>query len=105
MKLYLDTTDVCDVSKYINTGLIDGVTTNFTHLLMTGRRPHDIYNELKMMGVKDIHMEIVGETPFIVGEAMASHEFFNFSWCSNSFSQSTKSYRLGHLLLLCYGGV
>ena len=76
MKLYLDTTDVCDVSKYMNTGLIDGVTTNFTHLLMTGRKPHDIYNELKMMGVKDIHMEIVGETPFIVKEAMKLQDEF-----------------------------
>lgn len=74
MKLYLDTTDVCDVSKHMSTGMIDGVTTNFTHLLMTGRKPHDIYNELKLMGVKDIHMEIVGETPFIVTEAKKLHD-------------------------------
>ena len=70
MKLYLDTTDTCEVQKHMTTGLIDGVTTNYTHLLMSGRKPHDVYNELRVMGVKDMHLEIVGETPFIVSEAM-----------------------------------
>ena len=54
----------------MSTGLIDGVTTNYTHLLMSGRHPHDVYNELRLMGVPDMHLEIVGETPFIVSEAM-----------------------------------
>ena len=76
MRIYLDTTDVTEVTKHMATGLIDGVTTSYTHILMSGRKPHDVYNELKIMGVRDIHMEIVGEAPFIVSEAHKLTEEF-----------------------------
>ena len=69
MKIYLDTADVAEVQKYFATGLIDGVTTNPTLIRKSGRKPQDVYRELKLMGVRDISMEIVGDAPFIVSEA------------------------------------
>jgi transaldolase len=69
MKIYLDTADVSEVQQHFGTGLIDGVTTNPTLIMRSGRQPRDVYRELKVMGVKDISMEIVGDAPFIVAEA------------------------------------
>ena len=69
MKIYLDTADVSEVQKHFATGLIDGVTTNPTLIMKSGRQPRDVYRELKLMGVSDISMEIVGDAPFIVAEA------------------------------------
>ena len=69
MKIYLDTADVSEVQKHFATGLIDGVTTNPTLIMKSGRKPQDVYRELKLMGVSDISMEIVGDAPFIVAEA------------------------------------
>jgi len=69
MKLFLDTADNAEVARHFGTGLIDGVTTNPTLIMKSGRKPQDVYRELMLMGVKDISMEIVGEAPYIVAEA------------------------------------
>lgn len=69
MKIYLDTADASEVAKHWATGLIDGVTTNPTLIRKSGRKPQDVYRELKLIGVPDISMEIVGDAPFIVAEA------------------------------------
>ena len=63
MKIYLDTADASEVAKHFGTGLIDGVTTNPTLIRKSGRKPQDVYRELKLMGVPDISMEIVGDAP------------------------------------------
>ena len=76
MKLYLDTADVGEVTKHWATGLIDGVTTNPTLIRKSGRKPQDVYRELKLLGVPDISMEIVGDAPFIVAEAHKLQEEF-----------------------------
>ena len=76
MKLFLDTADVQEVHKHFGTGLIDGVTTNPTLIMKSGRKPQDVYRELKLMGVPDISMEIVGDTPYIVSEAHKLQEEF-----------------------------
>ena len=76
MKLFLDTAEVSEVHKHFATGLIDGVTTNPTLIRKSGRKPQDVYRELKLLGVKDISMEIVGDAPFIVSEAHKLQEEF-----------------------------
>ena len=69
MKLFLDTADNAEVARHFGTGLIDGVTTNPTLIMKSGRKPQDVYRELMLMGVKDISMEIVGDAPYIVAQA------------------------------------
>ena len=41
-------------------GLIDGVTTNPTLMMKSGRTPDEVYAELKAMGLPDISMEVMG---------------------------------------------
>ena len=59
MKIFLDTADCQEISKYMSTGLIDGVTTNPSLIMKSHRRPDDVYQEIKNMGVSDISMEVV----------------------------------------------
>ena len=60
MKIFLDTADVSIITKHFETGLIDGVTTNPTLIMKSGRDPEDVYQELAEAGVRDISMEVVG---------------------------------------------
>ena len=60
MKIFLDTADTEVIRKYFETGLVDGVTTNPTLIMKSGRDPEEVYQEIKDIGVKDISMEVVG---------------------------------------------
>ena len=46
MKIFLDTANVSEIKEYFDTGLIDGVTTNPTLIMKSGRKPEDVYQEL-----------------------------------------------------------
>jgi transaldolase len=60
MKIFLDTADTLLIEKYFDTGLVDGVTTNPTLIMKAGKKPEDVYQQIKDIGVKDISMEVVG---------------------------------------------
>ena len=60
MKIFLDTADTEIIRNHFATGLIDGVTTNPTLIMKSGRNPEDVYQEIKDIGVQDISMEVVG---------------------------------------------
>ena len=46
MKLFLDTADITQIREAWSWGIIDGVTTNPSHVLKTGRKPLDIYTDI-----------------------------------------------------------
>jgi len=68
MKIFLDTADTSLIKKHFATGLIDGVTTNPTLIMKSGRNPLDVYQELKDLGIKDISMEVVGNADEMIEE-------------------------------------
>ena len=76
MKIFLDTADVKEIEKYFSTGLIDGVTTNPTLIMKSGRKPEDVYRELMMMGVPDISMEVVGNDMWMYDQGIKLYEEF-----------------------------
>ena len=41
--------------------MIDGVTTNPTLIMKSGKCPTDVYQAIKDIGIKDISMEVVGD--------------------------------------------
>ena len=61
MKLFLDTADTELIEKYYATNLIDGITTNPTLIMKSGRNPEDVYQQLIDLGIDDISMEVVGD--------------------------------------------
>ena len=76
MKIFLDTAEVADIHKYFPTGLVDGVTTNPTLIKKSGRDPEDVYQEIKDLGVRDISMEVVGDSATMVSEGRRLHDKF-----------------------------
>ena len=78
MKIFLDTADTELIQKYNNTGLIDGITTNPTLIMKSGRDPEDVYQEIKDMGIRDISMEVVGSADEMITEGVRLFEKFGF---------------------------
>lgn len=76
MKIFLDTADVNEIQKRLGTGLIDGITTNPTLIMKSHRKPDDVYRELKVMGIKDISMEVVGNATDMVTEGLRLVDIF-----------------------------
>ena len=70
MKLFLDTADVDSISHSFLTGLIDGVTTNPTLMMKSGKNPEDVYQDLINLGVPDISMEVVGDSYEMIQEGL-----------------------------------
>ena len=60
MKIFLDTADTGVIARHFNTGLVDGVTTNPTLIMKSGKDPEEVYQEIVKIGVKDISMEVMG---------------------------------------------
>ena len=78
MKIFLDTADTELIQKYNNTGLIDGITTNPTLIMKSGRDPEDVYQEIKDMGIRDISMEVVGDADEMIAEGVRLFKKFGF---------------------------
>ena len=78
MKLFLDTADVESIADSFETGLIDGVTTNPTLMMKSGRSPDDVYQELINLGVPDVSMEVVGNSFEMTQEGLRLSEKFKY---------------------------
>ena len=46
MKLFIDTADVAQIREAVSWRIINGATTNPTHVAKTGRKPADVYREI-----------------------------------------------------------
>ena len=53
MQIFLDTADTQVIQNGYNTGLIDGITTNPTLIMKSGRDPENVYQELIDMGLRE----------------------------------------------------
>ncbi len=63
MKIFLDTADVSFIQPAYETGLIDGVTTNPSLILKSGRQLLEVIEELsKFQNLQSISAEVVAET-------------------------------------------
>ena len=63
MKIFLDTADVSMIGPAYETGLIDGVTTNPTLILRSGRTLEDVAQELSgYLNLESISTEVVADT-------------------------------------------
>ena len=76
MKIFLDTADHWAIEEYYATGLIDGVTTNPTLIMKSGRNPDDAYQHIKDVGIKDISMEVMGNESEMYTEGIRLSEKF-----------------------------
>ena len=70
MKLFIDTADIDEIREAHGWGILDGVTTNPTHVSKTGRTARQLYEEICSTVDGPISLETVGlEADQIVNEA------------------------------------
>lgn len=62
MKLFIDTADISQIREAWSWGVIDGVTTNPSHLAKTGRPPAEVYREICEIVDGPISLEAVSLT-------------------------------------------
>jgi transaldolase len=62
MKIFLDTGDIEGIKRANDTGLLDGVTTNPTHIAKTGRKFEDVVKEICGIVSGPVSVEAVAET-------------------------------------------
>ncbi|UCF14040.1 MAG: fructose-6-phosphate aldolase [Phycisphaerales bacterium] len=62
MKIFLDTGDVESIKRASDTGLLDGVTTNPTHIAKTGRKFQDVVKEICGIVSGPVSVEAMAET-------------------------------------------
>lgn len=64
MQIFLDTADINAIKKWVKTGIIDGVTTNPTHLSREGGNPRDQVTAIcSLMGDRDVSVEVTEQDP------------------------------------------
>jgi len=78
MKLFLDTADTEIIKRHYGRGMVDGVTTNPTLIMKSGRNPDDVYQELADLGLTDISMEVMGDAKEMMNEALRLSDKFGF---------------------------
>jgi transaldolase len=71
MKLFIDTADVAQVREAWSWGIIDGVTTNPSHVAKSGRKPSEVYREICDIVDGPVSLETIAlETEAIVKEGV-----------------------------------
>jgi len=60
MKLFIDTAQMAQIKEANEWGIVDGVTTNPTHVSKTDRSPRDLYEEICRVVDGPVSLEAVG---------------------------------------------
>ncbi len=69
MKLFIDTAEVAQVREAWSWGIIDGVTTNPSHVAKSGRKPSEVYREICDLVDGPVSLETIAlEADSIVNE-------------------------------------
>lgn len=72
MKIFLDTAHIDQIEQALRWGVIDGVTTNPTHVSRTGADPDELYPKICQMVDGPVSLETIGtEADQIVDEGKA----------------------------------
>ena len=62
MKIFLDTAETAKIKRYASSGLVDGVTTNPTLILKSGRKQKDVIAEICKLVDGPVSAEGIAET-------------------------------------------
>lgn len=72
MQFFLDTADIAEIKEAMEWGILDGVTTNPTHVSKTGRSFREVLEEILQLGLGAISAEVTAvDTPGMLREARA----------------------------------
>lgn len=72
MKLFIDTADIQQIKEAWSWGIVDGVTTNPTHVMKSGRKPDEVYRKILDIVDGPVSLETIAtDAPSIVKEGRA----------------------------------
>jgi transaldolase len=72
MKIFIDTADIKQIEEALQWGVIDGVTTNPSHVSKTGRPAADVYRDICRAVKGPVSLETIGlDAPGIIKEGRA----------------------------------
>ena len=77
MRFFLDTANLDDIRWGVDTGLLDGVTTNPSLIAKEGKRHHEQLEAICEMVSGDVSAEVIATC------AGSLHNLFIFGLCSN----------------------
>ena len=75
-RLFIDSANTGEIVRCLDTGLVDGVTTNPSLLQKVGKNPIEVYESLAMLGIPDISMEVVGNYKSMLKQAIKLSDQF-----------------------------
>ncbi len=75
-RLFIDSANTGEIIKCLDTGLVDGVTTNPSLLKKVGKNPMEVYETLAMLGIPDISMEVAGNYNEMLKQAIKLSDKF-----------------------------
>ena len=70
MKIFIDSADPKEIYTCVESGMIDGVTTNPSLIKKSGLDPEFVYEEIISMGVSDLSMEVVGSYDDMITDSL-----------------------------------
>ena len=93
MKLFLDTAFVEQIEEAKSWGILDGVTTNPTHVSHTGRPARELYEEIcgivDGIGYVDPNFDNGGRHEnLVIAVVKAGHDRFFFFWFQTTVKQT-----------------
>ena len=64
MKIFLDTANIKSITQWVDTGIIDGITTNPTHISKEGGDARELIERICiLMGDRDVSIEVTESAP------------------------------------------
>ena len=76
MKIFLDTANIESIKKFLDMGIVDGITTNPSLISREKGHPEDIMKEIVKIVKRPVNMEVVGtKTEEMIEEGMRLKKF------------------------------
>ncbi|HEY7226660.1 MAG TPA: fructose-6-phosphate aldolase [Nitrososphaeraceae archaeon] len=76
MKIFLDTANIESIKKFVDMGIVDGITTNPTLISREKGHPEDIMKEIVKIVKGPVNLEVVGtKTEEMIKEGMRLRKF------------------------------
>jgi len=76
MKIFLDTANIDSIKKFVDMGIVDGITTNPSLISREKGHPEDIMKEIVKIVKGPVNLEVVGtKTEEMIEEGMRLKKF------------------------------
>ena len=88
MKIFLDTASIESIKKFVDMGIVDGITTNPTLISREKGHPEDIMREIVKIVKGPVNLEVVAtKTEEMVEEGLRFKKIWRKCYCKGPHDQ------------------